>query len=285
MKTLGSRARMAIVSGILTLLCCTSLYSQPFWINQTHDKAISLEGFKPKTKQNTTLLTSAYFLSVRWPIIPNFVFVGELPFAYGKRELRAVNTKATSKLGNPYLGIELLQQDSPIFVEAGIRLPIVSSSNFANTIGILSDPDRFEAFAPDILTLMALINFHNDQPSNLFFRLRGGPSFLINTAGGGANLLGGLSNEDVELYLLYDGQIGYNFEEIPLHVDGGLTGRLIVTEEGNFGKRTFMQLGFAVRLDFKRVSPGLHLRIPIDDDLKENLRYIVGANLTVNLEN
>ncbi|MFQ5823225.1 MAG: hypothetical protein ACE5JB_04140 [bacterium] len=260
-----SRNLKALFIALFILLLSSSLSSQPIWIDQ--NQTFALEILKPDFDgaNNTTLLTSTLFFSVRWPLAEELIFVGELPFAHG--ELESPESSSEDKLGNPYLGLEIKSEDSRTFLELGLRLPIVSSSNFATFVGSYSDWDRFEAFTSDIVTIMGIVNFRQKNPSNFFLRLRGGPSILFDTEG----------EEDPILYTVFSGQLGHESEEFT--IEGGLTGRLVVSGEGNLGERTFLQLGIAASVGLGQVRPGVHFRLPIEDDLNEVIDFVLGFNL------
>lgn len=68
-------------------------------------------------------------------------------------------------------------------------------------------------------------------------------------------------------------------------IGGGLTGRLWATaEEGNLWEITVHQFGFAANFGSGRFQPGLHLRVPLDDDWEWTpMKYVYGINFTVKL--
>jgi hypothetical protein len=266
---------VVLTSGLVCFLATIPLLAQPIWLDQTHHRVIALEVYKPK-KDNTKFFTSVVFLSARLGISGNLVFVAELPLAFAGFDFKApARDSSDNKIGNPYFGVELLRKDSPLFFEAGVRLPLVHSSNFATIIGQLTDADRFEAFSPDAMTLMATANLHSPPNSPLWFRLRFGPSILVSTGEGKSEFL--ISGEDSEFFLLFSGQTGIDFPKVFL--GAGLTGRLVVTEDRNIGRRTFLQLGANLRFKLGRFRPGLHFRVPLEDDLKEVLDWVGGASL------
>lgn len=250
--------------------------AQPIWLDQSINKSISLEALKP-IKKNTHFFTSTHFLSVRLPLAEQWVFVGELPFSYFKTNFSRGRNTSDSKLGNPYLGIEFYREDSPLFIEAGFRLPLVGAEDNATRFGQLTDADRLEAFAPDAITVLTTLNFQHTYPSAVFFRLRSGPSILFSTGDGGSILLTDpASAGESEVFLVFSGQLGYAGKKVNL--SGGLTGRLVVTEEGDFGRRTYLQLGLNARFNLGNFRPGVHVTIPLEDDLKEVVDLIVGVN-------
>ena len=176
-------------------------------------------------------------------------------------------------IGNPYVGLEFRKPGSSVFTEIGGRIPVTPDDKFsASSIGGSADFDRLEAFASDLLAITGKINYHNKNASNLVIRLRGGPTVWIPTDEG-----------DTELLLDYSAQVGYEGQQVS--VIGGLTGRLIVTEEDlDFGERTFHHLGASASLNLGTVSPGIHFRIPIDEDLSDSIDSVLGLNLVFQLQ-
>ncbi len=266
--------KLIIIAAALALP--VALTAQPIWLDQSQPRAIALEVLKPK-QDNTEFLSSTLFLSVRLGISNNLVLVGELPFAYVALENVDLSK---AQIGNPYLGLELARKDSPLFFELGARLPLVASRNLATVFGQLTEADRMEAFNPDITNLLAAINLQNIFAKEFFFRLRGAGSLWLSTGEGGGALL--TRGEDTELFFLFSGQTGYDGKRVFL--GAGVTGRLVVTEKGNFGRRTFLQLSANARLKLGRFRPGLLFRVPIEDDLQEVLDFVIGPNLSYNFK-
>ena len=271
------RARFVAVTAvaIVYVLLTTTVSAQPLWVNQGQKPVFSFEFVKPNLDgtDNTTSISSAVFFTLRWPWTEKIIFVGELALAHAELDFEDFDSDADNKLGNPYLGLEFFREpSSSVYVELGIRAPVVSSSNFATFIGFFADVDRFEAFRPDVLPLLAVINLRQKFPTDFFIRLRAGTSIELDT---------GNDNDESELYIIFAGLGGYEHERLRLEV--GLTGRLIVTEDGNIGERTFLQMGANASYAFGVFRPGIHFRLPLDDDLKEVIDYVVGFNLEFQL--
>ncbi|MFQ5864518.1 MAG: hypothetical protein ACE5IW_04730 [bacterium] len=267
-------AIIAAVSLINTLLFMVPLGAQSIWVDQSSHNSIAIEILKPHLDgdENFTFISSAWFLSGRFWLGENVVIMGELPLAYGALDENFGFDEDETIIGNPYIGLELRKQGSPVYAEIGGRIPLTPDDKFlAPTIGSYSDLDRLEAFASDVITLTAKMNYHQISASNLAFRIRGGPTFWINTGGNG---------DDSELLLDYSAQVGYEGERIT--VLGGLTGRLLVTEgDLDLGERTFHQLGVAASVGLGTVRPGVHLRFPIDEDSNDLIDFVLGFNLAI----
>lgn len=249
----------------------TSLSAQSIWVNQGQGKVIAIEFLKPNFdgEDNTTLATSAIFLSGRFPISSGMVFVAELPFSHiGDEDF----DESESSIGNPYLGLEIRKEGKPFFVELGLRPPLApNDKDFAQSVGFVTDFDRAEAFGSKVFTITGKGNYYRKAASNMVVRLRVGPTLFLDTGRG--NFVG-----ETELLLDYNAQVGYEGAQISLL--GGFTGRLLVTESDlDLGERTFHQLGAAASLNLGVVHPGIHFRLPLDDDLKDDIDFVYGLHL------
>lgn len=278
MKTLYSRLVMMLAAAGAAMIFPASSPAQSIWLDRSQDKMLALEILKPsfKGEENVSFTTAAYFLSYRMPLSENVRFVGELPFAHGDfgRDVNFFFLRfgPGSTFGNPYLGVEVQKQDSPLFAEFGVRAPLTSDNQLqAVTTGLVADFDRMEAFMPNTVPLTVMLNYRQKSTSGLTFRLRGGPSFLVGTEDGGSQWLLG-----------YSAQVGYETE--PFSVNAGFTGRANLSEEGNFGERSVHQLGLAANLGLGNVRPGIHFRMPLDQDTRDGLDYVVGINLGIQFE-
>jgi len=124
-------------------------------------------------------------------------------------------------------------------------------------------------------SISGMLNVHQVDQSGFVFRLRGGPSPLINT------------NKDefedgTELFIGYSAQVGYESEAVS--VLGGFTGRANLTESNSdFGDRSAHQIGFNTSVGLGKIKPGVHFRLPLDKSLKDALDFVFGLNLGVQL--
>jgi hypothetical protein len=113
------------------------------------------------------------------------------------------------------------------------------------------------------------------RASGAVVRLRGGPSLLINTDKD-------RFEDATELFIGYSAQLGYESEMVSIM--GGFTGRANLTEEdADYGERSVHQLGFMASVGLGNVRPGIHLRLPLDEDLKDTFDFVLGFHLGVQL--
>jgi len=165
------------------LVLSPALRAQSIWLSP--QQTLSLEVLKPNLDgpDNTTFITSTIFLTARLRLSGQLSLVGELPFVHG--EITFAGNRPHDNFGNPYLGVELRRAASPVFAEAGVRLPLVHSDNFAtNFVGFFSDVDRLEAFAVDNYTFLFAINYEALDFEKFRYRLRAGSTLLMQTEQG-----------------------------------------------------------------------------------------------------
>jgi len=249
-----------------------SASGQSLWPDQTGDRAISVEFLKPEFEgdDDTDFLTSTTFLSGRFPITPAITGEAELPFSrYGISN--DVVERSESAIGNPYIGVRIRSHN--LVSRIGLRIPIASDDNpNALTAGRLTDYDRFEAFLPDVLAVNGSVTGPFRLSDNVTLNPGGGLVLLVSTQDGGG--------DDTEVYAQYF-LIG-EFTGGKFTLKSGFTGRAILSESDlDFGDRSTHQFGLGGTLSTGTVRPGLHLRIPLDEGLKDNVDYVVGLNVTI----
>lgn len=247
--------------------------AQSPWLAPRQDHPIALEVVKPIFDEDDfNTLTSAAFLSFTVWTGENASIVAELPFAYaGVDDGEFSDGESSTTLGNPYVGVEIRGKDSPSSFEIGVRAPLTSDEEVAALVGAFADIDRFEAFLPDVVSLSGFGTYRSRTRNGVEFVLHGGPIFAMQTDPDGG--------DQAELNLRYAAQIWYRPGAYALGL--GATGRAFVTEDGNFGERTAHQVGIAANVDLGGVRPGIQVRIPLDEDLRDLMDFTVGLSLQV----
>lgn len=259
-----------------------SVAAQSIWMDRDRTRALWLEVLKPdfdrdvKDSTGVTFSSFAVLVSLRWPVSDRVVFVGELPYARGGTDRIRVDgrTFVQDAIGNPYLGVEIQAPGSSVFAELGVRPPITTSGDaFAAFVGAFADFDRLEAFQSDRAFLSAVVNYRPNKASAIHPRLRAGPVFQMTTRGRG---------EFLEVWLVYSAQAWTDAG--PLSLGAGLTGRALLTAEAfTFKRNTQHQVGVAARVTRGDLRPGVHARVPLDENLRDFLDFIVGFNLAMGL--
>ncbi len=263
----------ALVLGMVLALLPVSAAAQTIWLGPDQANNVTLEWLRPEFEdaEDLSFMTSGFFLSARFGINDQFRLVGDVPFGYFGTDIDDVDSEIG--IGNPYLGVEVGNLKSPVWGELGLRIPLTDVDNLGSSFGFFSDYDRCEAFMPDAVSAMGFANYLYRHDSGFSMRLRGGPLFLISTDSDEYE-------DDMEMYAMYSLQGWYDTAR--LRFGTGITGRMIATEKDlDLGERTIHQLGLALAGKFRGVEPGLHFRLPLDEDLSDVTNYTFGLTVTV----
>jgi len=263
----------------LFIILSMEVKGQYLWLDRGNNNSIAYEFIKPsfENAEDLTFFTSAMFLSGRFVTSDKFAVVGEIPFAIYGLDREQGEDVSENAFGNPYIGIELRDENSPVFGEFGIRLPFAPSEDnqSAVMVGAFTEfVERMEAFVPEILPVNAFINYHSVNKSSLAVRLRAGFSGWFATG----------DRDENEWFLLYGVQGGYQTDQVNLMA--GLSGRWWLSlEDADFSEKTFHQLVLEADFGLGSVRPGVLIKIPLDDDLKDFVELVWGITLLVNLDN
>jgi hypothetical protein len=257
------------------------LLAQSIWLDRSQTKTIDLEILKPdfEGEHNTTFPTSSWYLSGRFPLSVQVNITGEIVFSYYKLDAEnnySAENEGQNAFGNPYIGIELYSENRTIFGEIGLRLPFTPEENASAVLysGIFTDfVERAEAFMSDILPVYVLLNYMKVEESGFQFRVHGGPVAWFATG----------DREDTEWCLLYSMQGGYHSATVNFWA--GLSGRWIMSaEDATFAESSYHQFGLSANLLLGTFKPGIILKFPLDDDMKEVIDLVFGLTLGFNLD-
>ncbi len=264
--------RLSIILAVIVIAAVSApLSGQSIWSDPTQDqRSIGLEVIKPNFdgEPEHTLTTSVFFLTLKSPLTNALSLHLEAPFAHGA--YRDHDGFSRNSMGNPYLGIDLHGEDTPLAVELGVRLPVAKSDNLGAQVGTFSNYDRLEAFVADELSVRVMGNYRYDNKSGLMFHLRGGTIFLVNTDKQ-------MFEEASDVNYGYSAQLGYDTKAFSLI--GMFCGRVLTEEDFNFGERSFHELGFAAKVGLGSLRPGASFRVPLDSDSRSILDFVAALTL------
>jgi hypothetical protein len=267
----------AIIVGFLAMLMTGApAAAQSVWLGPGRQAEVALEVLRPDFDSgDVTFLSSAVFLSGRYPLSDAVDVVVEIPISHFGVD-GPVRTGSETALGNPYVGVELGPHEGSTFGELGVRLPVAAEDNGGLATGFLSDRDRWGAFFDDVLTVQGAVNYLRREPSGFRVRLHGGPSIWVYTEDDGG--------DSMELLADYGAHAWYAASE-QVDLSAGLTGRLIVSEgDIDFVDRMLNQVGLAVIGRFGYVHPGGHFRVPFSlSEGRDETSYVLGLSLAVPL--
>ncbi len=252
--------------------------AQSFYLNPLYPSLITLQALKPNFDgpDNTTFTTAAYFLNYKIRLNAAIDIIGDFSLAHFADNGSLGFSSSQTSVGNPFLGLRVHGRNSHLSGEFGLRVPVVSSSKFAAAaVGLVSDFDRFETFLAHWLPVSANLHYTNRFSRGVSVLAKAGGTFLINTDKDPFE-------DGSEFYLQYAFGLRQRSRRVMAMI--AFSGRLHVTESNlDFGQRTFHQLGFSADLLFKRISPGVEVRLPLDRDLTTILDFVAGVRITVPL--
>jgi hypothetical protein len=276
-----SHRLIPVFCAVMVLSAFLTSGAQSIWQDYTSWEGLTIEFLKPNyvDEEDLSFLTSATFLSGRFPVTRNVVFSGELPFSYVNYDIpQGPDLGARQTFGNPYFGLEFHFRRTPLFFEVGARAPLtagIEKENGEATIngGLTDFVDRAEAFATDAVPITGFVNYILSSRTGFSLRLRGGPSVWIASG----------DREESETFILYSVQAFY--ETGILRFAGGFSGRYLASaDNGDFGERSFHQLTFGLDIILGMFRPGVTIRIPLDDEYKDMISTVFGISLGIDFD-
>lgn len=194
------------------------------------------------------------------------------------------------RLGNPWIGLRIGDDDKSFMGILGIRLPAARKPTTAIAARAIeaggTESDDFEAYTPNTMTLRGGIEYHRVRSGGLMFGARGTGSLQMN--------MGGDPTLDTEVSLDYGVRTGYEGARALATV--AITGRYLVTaphhlfvcdvddeecDPKGFNERTHHRITGLLELRSGRFRPRVSLAIPFDKDLRDVAGAVLGIGLSV----
>lgn len=220
------------------------------------------------------LVSSALMVTARVPVGGGVSVVADLPFSYARFTNPDVPVLGIEggvdddlTVGNPYVGAEA-EAAGALTLGGGVRLPLsrfdrtdgfLDRGQFGQLGGFTADPEQFEAYLPEALTVSALARYEpRVGPVGLRFMLA--PAYIVDTS----------SDEFLNDPPRTGLALGYGAQaEVaagPVTLFGGVLGRPVLTGERFelFSVNAMLAAGATVTVG--RVRPGVLVRLPIDRD-------------------
>lgn len=203
----------------------------------------------------------------------------------------ATDGESSLRLGNPYLGLRIGEDEKPISGILGARFPISkqpTSALAARAVeaGTIADIDDAEAYLPNMLAFRGGLEYQRTRSSGLLVGARGVLALQMNT--------GGDPTADSEASFDYGFRLGYSGARALATV--ALTGRYLITaphhnspcldplaecDPKSFSERTHNQLAGMLELRGGRLRPRVTLRVPLDEALRDVAGAILGIGFSL----
>lgn len=254
------------------------LAAQSILLPGTPEKGIALEALHPNFRDvDVTAASTVLFLSGRYPLTPDIRLIADLPFVHGELDGPAGEwfDGKGSVLGNPKVGVELAVLPA-LTLEGSLRLPLTTAdeSSVGDVIAMLSDPQRLEAFAMDVVPVTAAATYERALAAGLSLRARAAATQVF--------LTGDAADED-DVTLLDYGLFG-TYRVGAARLGLGASGRYQASgEEADFGDRSLHFAGATADFLVAGVRPGISVQLPLDADHRDLVGAQVGVYLQVPL--
>ncbi len=201
----------------------------------------------------------------------------KVPFAFYRESYKSYHSLVERRYsqglpGNPYFGARILSPNPFVSFDFGLRLPITGDSEIdAAVSGMLADIDQMEAFIHNYLLINLGFSFDMKNSEGVFARLTAAPNYWI--------YIGKSKYVDfAELILHYGAIVGFENQDIRLQ--GGISGLTIFSEGDAFTDETSMhQFGLEMSYRVGKFWPGIHFRLPLDDDTKDVIDFVWGISV------
>jgi hypothetical protein len=263
-----------------------AVHAQRYWHDEQGRDAIRIDAWLPLLKgDGHKFFTGALVPSASFRVGDGFRVEGDLPILRAGQDFGTAGggKQSSVRLGNPYIGLRIGEDDKPVSGTLGFRAPVAKSTkkpieDQAVAAAAVSNFDDFEAFVPNILTVRGTLEYRTVSAKHVLFGVKGGPSLQTST--------GGNPTDDSEISLDWGARVGY--EGAKAQAAFSLTGRYLITAPRapavcpatgacparSFDARTDHHLSASVELRPGSVRPRLTLRIPLD---KERRQHQAGA--------
>lgn len=180
-------------------------------------------------------------------------------------------SEGSTTISNVTLGATLGREGGSRWGSLAVTVPTIDElgfDDFATAMGLFADPENMHLFIPDALALDGSVTGQRVLASGNAVGFRLGGQILDST------------EDDVDAewsakYALFgkasSGQALLGLE---------LSGQLILSEDGDLGERSWHMVTGSFALPKARSAPELFVRFPVDEDLGDVLKVIVGLRVS-----
>jgi hypothetical protein len=270
---------------------------QSVWLPDTTSTMIGLEVWKVDRfegsagsyrKLDPSVASASWFLTAQYPLGARTLLIAEIPFAFlAYKEPRSgwdsntgryysyIEEESETGFGNPFVGIKFWDPKEPMFVIAGVRLPMMSRNiDRAAYMAQLTDVDRAEAFERDVLSPRLHLGGKFPHESGLLVKFHLGVSWIVYSG----------ERSELDNDVIWDYGVHTWLHSEYARMGAGITGRYAsgTVSAGGYGSGSIHQFGFVAFFGGGIVQPGFHIRLPLDDDLHRiGVRFTYGVSLLI----
>jgi len=267
--------------------------AQRYWHDDQGRDAFRIDAWMPFLKgDGHKFFTGALVPSASIRVGDGFRIEADVPVVRASQDFGGtVGTQSAVRLGNPYIGLRIGEDEKPVAGSLGLRLPIGqnpkdAAGEQAVAVGAIANFDDFEAYTPDVMTFRGTMEYRKLSAKNVLFGVKGGPSLQTNISGD--------PTIDTEISLDYGARVGYDGARALATL--ALTGRYLLSvprapdtcpvtgpcPAKSFDARSDHHLSGTLELRAGAVRPRVTLRIPLDKSRRDNdASAILGLGVSI----
>jgi hypothetical protein len=232
--------------------------------------SIGIEWMKPSV-DDTNLLNSAFFFGYTRKMGTDYTLSVGLPLAIFDPDTDLVDGETV--IGNPRIGITKSTGGS-LSYSLGLSIPVADEDKgFALGTGILADPFRQGAFAPDTWTVDGMVSYTKPSEGGVSFFAGAGPVITVPTD----------DQFDTEVFVNFYAAGMYGMDQFQF--GAGIVGSFWATQEDPdmwIGDDTFVyQAVVGGVYNTGSVNPGLWVAIPLSEDYKDAVSTVFGVSIGI----
>jgi hypothetical protein len=279
MKTNLKICLLVALAAIFVTWSADQANGQSPWQRRSGQSSVALRYMSPSFKSSDYWKPSATLvdLDITGRLSEKATLIMNIPFAHYRESYEDYywgTTKSVTQdlLGNPYCGVRVLSPNPSFTYDFGLRLPLTGEDKpFAAIIGAFSDIDQIEAYIHDYLPIHLGLSIDAKNSEGLFGRIKIYPYSWI--------YIGDNKYADATEFLLHYGAVA-GFENKDLRLQGGISGLSILSEENALTDDTSMnQFGMEMSYRLGKFWPGIHFRLPLDEDINDIINLVWGVSV------
>lgn len=264
---------------VIATITCIPLrsFAQSLLQSWSDGPQFSVEFYHPEfSGYNYKGPTSLSFFSLRYPTKGNLILDADLPFVYYKNSSYYYSRYGDGHLapGNPYLGMTVFYPSSPITVNVGVRIPLMSydDGNFQRVANSV-DFYRYGSASQRVGSFSFKIHYlgKTSSPLSYQFYVGGMVEFLFQGVG------------DAQFWVPYGFALRYQGNEAIM--GAGISGILNISDSNvSHGKRSLDHFYLNSGLNLKTWIPGIYIAFPIDKETRHAINLVYGLRVTLKLD-
>ena len=271
------RSSFVAIAVLVIIAFAARAGAQSTWPNLDCKSSVSLRYANPSfdTDGNWNISGELINLNISGELSEGARLIVDMPYAHYREpsSFFGGGGRTENMFGNPYLGARLSTAASNLSCEFGFRLPLAGNEKpGAAMTGLLSDLDQMEAFISDYLPVHVGISIKSKNSEGLFARISANQYAWF--------YVGDDKRVDATEFVLHYGAIG-GFENQNIRLQGGITGLSILSEGDAFtDEATLHQFGMELDYRLGNFWPGMHFRVPLDDEISQTINLVWGISIT-----